>query len=350
MPPPPPPAAPVPGSPVAIVSGANSGIGLAVSVALATAGHTVYAGMRASASADALLAAAAAAAAATAAAIPAAVPSSVGEAAAAHPAAVRPGAVHVLRMDVGDDASVASAVASVLTATADQVDVVVANAGYGVIANVEDASVADFTAIMNVNYVGALRLVKAALPSMRRRRCGRVVGVSSVAGLLGIPFYAPYAASKFAMEGLWESCYAEYKGLGVHFVLVEPGPVRTGVASRIVVGQSPPPEIKPIWDTFAATIIADMAASAQTADECAAYILRAITDPSPGLRYMTHPPQEALLRTKLVDLDGAGAAAALLSMARGPAEEGATGPSAAEQPCAGSSTRDKDEGFANRGD
>lgn len=146
-------------------------------------------------------------------------PSAAAAAAVATPA----GAVHVLRMDVGDDDSVATAVAAVLAVTAGRVDVVVANAGYGTLAATEDAAVADFARVMNVNYFGALRLVKAALPAMRRRRAGRVVGVSSVAGVLGIPFYAPYCASKFAMEGLWESCYAEYQRLGVHFVIVRWG-------------------------------------------------------------------------------------------------------------------------------
>jgi len=182
--------------PVAIVTGANSGIGLAVTVALARAGHVVHAAMRDAAAPDELLAAVASAP------LPAAA------------------AVHVLRMDVGSDASVASAVASVLAATGDRVDVAVANAGYGAIMNVEDATVEDVSSCMNVNFFGALRLVKAVVPAMRRRRAGRVIGVSSIAGLIGLPFYGPYAASKFAMEGFWECCAAEYKSLGVHFIVV----------------------------------------------------------------------------------------------------------------------------------
>jgi len=177
-------------SPVAIVTGANSGIGLAVSVALAGAGFQVHAGMRDGASLDALLTAAA-----------------------------PPDAIHALRMDVGDDDSVASAVASVLAATGGRVDVAVANAGYGTLVSVE-ASLADHAAVMNVNYFGALRLVKAVLPAMRARGAGRIIGSSSVGGVVGFPFGSPYAASKFAMEGLWESCFGEYKHAGIHFSLV----------------------------------------------------------------------------------------------------------------------------------
>jgi len=176
---------------IAIVTGANSGIGLAVSVALARAGFHVYAGMRDGACADALL---------------------------ATPAP--PGAIHVTRMDVGDDDSVATAVASVLASTGGRVDVAVANAGYGTVVSVEEASLADYAAIMDVNFMGALRLVKAVLPAMRARGAGRILGTSSVGGVVGFPFGSPYAASKFAMEGFWESCHAEYKAAGVHFAIV----------------------------------------------------------------------------------------------------------------------------------
>lgn len=205
----PPPPAPAANAPVAIVTGANSGIGLAVCVALARAGYTVYGGMRATASAAELLAAAAAA------------------------AVDPPGAVHVVRMDVGNDRSVATAVAAVLAATGDRVDVAVANAGYGKRVTVEGVPLSDYQSMMNVNFFGALRLVQACVPSMRRRRSGRVLGVSSVIGLVAFPFFGAYAASKFAMEGLWESSHAEYKALGVHFILVRVAGGRPCVVRRL---------------------------------------------------------------------------------------------------------------------
>lgn len=186
-------------TPVAIVTGANSGIGLAVCVALARASHAVYAAMRPTASADALLSAA------TDAGVP------------------PPGAVHVVRMDVGDDASVAAATGRVLAATRDRVDVAVANAGYGARVTIEGVPLSDYAGMMNVNFFGAARLVRAVVPSMRRRGAGRVLGASSVVGVVGFPFMGAYAASKFAMEGFWECCYAEYKAAGVHFILVRLG-------------------------------------------------------------------------------------------------------------------------------
>eukprot|EP00168_Porphyra_purpurea_P002727 TRINITY_DN1316_c0_g1_i3.p2 TRINITY_DN1316_c0_g1~~TRINITY_DN1316_c0_g1_i3.p2 ORF type:complete len:340 (+),score=97.81 TRINITY_DN1316_c0_g1_i3:118-1020(+) len=281
-------------APIAIVTGANSGIGLAVTVALARSGHTVYAGMRDAASPDDLLAAAAADAASSA------------------------GDIHILRMDVGDTESVNTAVASVLAATDDRIDVAVANAGYGVAVNVEVATVAECEAVMNVNYTGALRLVKAVVPSMRRRGAGRMVGVSSLAGLVGFPFCAPYAASKFAMEGLWESCSAEYKSLGVHFSLVEPGPVAAGMESRGLADNFPPGELTPIRAAYNATTLHPMLAKSQSTTECAEYVLRAAIDSAPALRYITYKPLEAVVRTKFADLDGAGMAAALAAMVVAP--------------------------------
>ena len=359
--------APAMDAPVAITTGANSGIGLAVSVALARAGHVVYAAMRDAASPEELLAAVASAP------LPAAA------------------AVHVLRMDVGNDDSVALAVASVLAATGDRVDVAVASAGYGVVMNVEDATVEDVSSCMNVNFYGAVRLVKAVVPAMRRRRAGRIFGVSSIAGLVGIPFFGPYSASKFAMEGFWECCAAEYKPLGVHFILVrwavarsvshrscsflaacfalpvrrscmpahlllvassqshsrarhlltalfylsfhtyflggssqvEPGPVATNVGSRAKVNRSPPGDLAPICTAAQAKTTSMMVGSMQSADDCAAYFLRAVANPVPALRYMTHEASAKTILCKYVDLDGAGVAAATAAMTELEPEGGA---------------------------
>lgn len=157
---------------MANVTGANSGIGLAECVALSRGGHTVYAGIRHTASADVLLAATAA-------------------------LSDRLLTIHVVRMDMGDDGSVAAAVAVVLAATGDGVDVAVANAGYNERLAVEDAAVRVYAAMMNVKFLGALRLVQACVPSMRRRRAGWVLGVSNVARLMRVPLFGAFSASKF---------------------------------------------------------------------------------------------------------------------------------------------------------
>jgi len=105
-------------------------------------------------------------------------------------------------------------------------------------------------------------------------------------------------------------------------VQVEPGPVATNVAARIQMKRSPPGDLAPICAAFEAKTVRSMMESMQSADECAAFFLRAVTDPTPALRYMTHEGSAELLRTKYVDLDGAGVAAATAAMSAPMSEEG----------------------------
>ena len=96
---------------------------------------------------------------------------------------------------------------------------------------VEDMNVDEFEEQMDVNYLGTLRAVKAALP-MIKQRDGRIINVSSVAGLYSTPFLGAYSASKHAVEGLTDSLRMELKNSGVEVVLVEPGPIQTGFNER----------------------------------------------------------------------------------------------------------------------
>lgn len=94
---------------------------------------------------------------------------------------------------------------------------------------------------------------------------------------------------------------------------MEPGPVATPLLTGLRVPWSPPSELAPVWDDFVvnlSTIWSDV----QAPDDCAAYFLRAVTDPTPALRYMTHPPSREVLLKKVADLDGGGVAAVALTM------------------------------------
>lgn len=115
----------------------------------------------------------------------------------------------------------------------------------------------------------------------------------------------------------------------MHSWLIEHGPVTSPFARRPDNPWSPPHELRPAWDAYIDTYMANFEATGQTPDECAASFIRAVSDPAPALRYMTHPPSEGLLRTKMVDLDGRGEAAATLSLlaARASEEGGGAPPS-----------------------
>ena len=132
----------------------------------------------------------------------------------------------MLPLDVTDGASVQAAVAAVI-AEAGRLDVLVNNAGYDLYGAAEDTPFAELLAQVDANFLGAVRLTTAALPQMRRKGGGRIVTMSSVGGLLALPFNSAYAASKFALEGYSESLRYELLPAGIFVSLIEPGQVRT---------------------------------------------------------------------------------------------------------------------------
>jgi len=115
---------------------------------------------------------------------------------------------------------------------------------------------ADFRAVMETNYFGAIRCIQAVLPTMRARRSGCIVNVASVAGRIANSPLAPYAASKFALEALSESLAQEAKPFNVRVAIVEPGIIDTAMARRIETPQtrSPYPQLRRFAAMFAASL------------------------------------------------------------------------------------------------
>jgi NAD(P)-dependent dehydrogenase (short-subunit alcohol dehydrogenase family) len=133
-------------------------------------------------------------------------------------------------MDVDTDTSVRSGFETLL-AQHGRLDAVVACAGWGLAGAVEQTPIADARDQLETNFWGAVRVVQEALPVMRRQRSGRIVLISSIGGIIGIPFQAFYSASKFAMEGYAESLAYEVEPFNIQVTLVEPGNVRTDFTS-----------------------------------------------------------------------------------------------------------------------
>jgi NAD(P)-dependent dehydrogenase (short-subunit alcohol dehydrogenase family) len=131
-----------------------------------------------------------------------------------------------LVMDVDEDASVSDGLAGVARDHG-RIDAVVASAGWGIAGAVEDTTIEEAKAQLETNFWGVARVIRGVLPAMRDGGGGRIVIISSIGGILGIPFQAYYSASKFAVEGLAESMAYEVEPFGVHVTLVEPGNVRT---------------------------------------------------------------------------------------------------------------------------
>jgi NAD(P)-dependent dehydrogenase (short-subunit alcohol dehydrogenase family) len=133
----------------------------------------------------------------------------------------------MIQMNTTDDQSVAKAVGSVL-AKEGHIDVLVCNAGMGISGAVEDSAIEDIKLQMDTNFMGAVRCVKAVLPSFRAEKKGKIVIVGSLAGVIGMPFQAFYSSSKYALEGFVESLRYEVRPFGIEACIIEPGDFRTG--------------------------------------------------------------------------------------------------------------------------
>jgi len=129
-------------------------------------------------------------------------------------------------MDVDSDDSVGGGVAAVLSQHG-KLDAVVCCAGWGLAGAVEQTAINEAKAQFETNFWGSVRVVQAGLPAMRAQRGGRIVLMSSIAGVIGIPFQAFYSATKFALEGYGEALAYEVAPFKIAVTLVEPGNVRT---------------------------------------------------------------------------------------------------------------------------
>ncbi|HEX4155759.1 MAG TPA: oxidoreductase [Acidobacteriaceae bacterium] len=142
-----------------------------------------------------------------------------------------PGNIIILSLDVTKPESIDKAVADAI-ARVDHIDVLVNNAGYGVAGAVEEVSDLEFMPMFETNLFGLINMTKALLPQFRARRYGTIVNISSIGGLIGSPGWGFYNATKFAVEGLSQALSAELAPLGVHVMVVEPGPFRTDFLGR----------------------------------------------------------------------------------------------------------------------
>jgi NAD(P)-dependent dehydrogenase (short-subunit alcohol dehydrogenase family) len=148
--------------------------------------------------------------------------------------ALAPGLASGVLLDVCDTAAIARAVDAVQAAQG-PVDVLVNNAGYGLVGAVEEASLDEARHQFDVNFFGPMALIQAVLPAMREKRAGTIINVTSVSGMATWQGTGVYCASKFALEALGETLADEVAGLGIKVINVEPGGMRTDYAARSLV-------------------------------------------------------------------------------------------------------------------
>jgi NAD(P)-dependent dehydrogenase (short-subunit alcohol dehydrogenase family) len=187
-----------------LITGTSKGIGFETALAFGRAGYNVHATMRNPSQAPQL----------------------------AEAAAREKLPIMVAAMDVDSDQSVSNGIARIMKDHG-PVDVLVNNAGVERAGSVEELPLADFRAVMETNYFGAIRCIQALLPSMRQRRSGCIVNVTSVAGRISSAPMAPYTSSKWALEALSEALAGEMKTFNVRVAIVEPGIIDTAMARRL---------------------------------------------------------------------------------------------------------------------
>ncbi len=129
-------------------------------------------------------------------------------------------------LDVNNHEEVQEVIANVVDRFG-KIDVLINNAGYGLMGAVEETSMEEARMQMETNFFGALAVTQAALPFMRKEKSGHIIQFSSIAGILSSPGLGLYNASKFALEGMSEALYLEVAPLGIRVTIVEPGPFRT---------------------------------------------------------------------------------------------------------------------------
>lgn len=129
-------------------------------------------------------------------------------------------------IDFRDPAQIANTVKTA-TSRFGHIDVLVNNAGYGLLGAVEEADDAEIADVYETNVFGLIRVTRAVLPYFRKQHSGRIVNISSIGGLVGMPGWGIYNSTKFAVEGLSEALALEVASLGIHVTIVEPGPFRT---------------------------------------------------------------------------------------------------------------------------
>lgn len=213
---------------IVMITGANSGIGLATAVTLARGKHTVIATMRDVGSAGELQ----------------------------KIVSAEKLSLTVVPLNVDDDSSVSYAFRKVLAENG-RIDVLVNNAGVSGSGSVEELPMAVFREVMETNFFGALRCIKAVIPNMRERRHGSIVNVTSIAGRVALAPQAAYAASKWAFEALSECLAQEMKAFNIRVAIIEPGVIATPIftKTRPAPEDSPYPHLRRLRALFKASLI-----------------------------------------------------------------------------------------------
>lgn len=256
---------------VVLITGTSTGIGLYTSVLLAKNNYTVYASMRDIGKKELLQ-------------------SEAGK---------NNASINIVQLDVQVEESILECVKNIIEKEG-RLDILVNNAGAGFLRTAEQATMKEIEDVMDVNFMGAIRCIKAVLPQMRKQKRGHIINISSVGGLVGQPINEIYCAAKFALEGFTESIATYMQPyFGINVSLVEPGGVTTEFGNNVMkyieeTGGIKDDAYSPLMNDYMEyrKTFSDPKLRAkvfQTPGQVAEIILQCIKDEKPKLRYLTSP-------------------------------------------------------------
>jgi NAD(P)-dependent dehydrogenase (short-subunit alcohol dehydrogenase family) len=256
---------------IAVVTGSSSGIGLETSFALARGGFLTYATMR-----------------------------NLEKQNVVHTTSDQKDlTIRTKQLDVTDENSVNKAVQSIIS-EAGRIDVLVNNAGFAVTGAFEDVTLDEVKTQYDTNVYGIIRTTQAVLPTMRKQGSGRIINISSGAGLFGYPGGSAYVSSKFAIEGLTESMSYELEQFGIKAILVEPGVIRTNFGGGMVLAkkaQDPKSPYSQLMQMMS-SVVGKLYEQAPGADLVARVVVEAATTANPKLRYLVGKDVEQMAAAK----------------------------------------------------
>lgn len=267
---------------IVLITGCSTGVGFECAIEFAKAGNTVYATMRNLEKATNL----------------------------EKRASEESLKINILQLDVQDITSIERVVQLIIDEEG-QIDILINNAGQGFLRTVEQATDEEVKNLFDLNFLGNTRMIKVILPYMRAKKSGHIIGISSVGGLVGQPFNELYCASKFALEGLYESM-ATYmtKYFDIKISIIEPAGIATEFVNNVMTnvqatGGFLEDEYKPVLDEYIATARKRGTFTGQTANEVAKVVLFCSQQENPPLRIRTSEAAERFTSLKTIgDPDG----------------------------------------------
>ncbi len=251
---------------VAVVTGSSSGIGFETSLLLARNGIHTYATMRNQNKSENILAF----------------------------ARKDNLPLETLRLDVTNERSILEAIGKIITEKG-RIDILVNNAGYSLLGPLEQLRLDEIKEEFETNFFGIIRLIQSILPKMRKQRYGRIINISSLAGIIGFPLSTAYVSSKYALEGLSESLRYEVQNFGIDVILIEPGVIKTNFLNNMKMGKNvitPKNYSNNDYSPYTELIQKRVSAfkprfeKGSSPIEVAKTILEAVTSPDPKARYL----------------------------------------------------------------